>query len=75
MIFDENTAQYINEIMNDIYVINVNKSQLSTLLSISFYAKGIFLAGDCAHTPNFGNLCTSLGLHDIHELAHTLLLA
>jgi 2-polyprenyl-6-methoxyphenol hydroxylase-like FAD-dependent oxidoreductase len=66
MIFDENTAMYVNEIMNDIYVINVNKFQLSALLAISFYSKGIFLAGDCAHSPNFGNFGINLGLHDIH---------
>jgi hypothetical protein len=52
--------------MNDIHIINVNKFQLSTLLSINFYSKGIFLAGDCAHSPNFGNFGINIGLHDIH---------
>jgi 2-polyprenyl-6-methoxyphenol hydroxylase-like FAD-dependent oxidoreductase len=73
MMFDEKVSKHANEIINDIQIVNATKSQLSTLLAISFYSKAIFLVGDCAHSPNFGNFGLNIGLQDVHELVHTIL--
>jgi 2-polyprenyl-6-methoxyphenol hydroxylase-like FAD-dependent oxidoreductase len=72
----EGSESYTKELLADIYVISVSKSESSALLAMGFYSKGIFLAGDGAHSlPTPANFGSNLGLQDMHELVHTLLMS
>lgn len=75
MIFDEEST-FTWQLINDLSIIGVGKWELSATLTNLLYADGVFLAGDAAHSfPPAGGFGMNTGLHDIHELVHSLLLA